>query len=276
MIILDSVGSSPEFESAKQKLEALRKEYALLLAEYDDLTGTVRRGLETEYMLQIGRRENEIFALQIQAQQLKREISLYQAAKNRRETISEAAVQEIIVKEFAEYKAKLDELEKKVREAEKHHLSPKLSAADCKAVKEAYRELVKLLHPDLNPELPEAAKQLWLRIVEAYKNNDLLELNILGDMVLALLKEGDVKVHTLDRMEEIREEQERISQKIADLRNRMEQLRREPPFVYEKLLTDVAAVQEKRKELDELRVSFEKHIEELTRLRDSLRGGKDA
>ena len=108
MIILDSVGSSPEFESAKQKLEALRKEYASLLAEYDDLTGTVRRGLETEYMLQIGRRENEIFALQIQAQQLKREISLYQAAKNRRETISEAAVQEIIVKEFAEYKAKLD------------------------------------------------------------------------------------------------------------------------------------------------------------------------
>ena len=56
----------------------------------------------------------------------------------------------------------------------------------------------------------------------------------------------------------------------------MEQLRREPPFVYEKLLTDVAAVQAKRRELDELRENFEKHIGELTRLRDSLRGGKDA
>ncbi|MBQ7695973.1 MAG: hypothetical protein IJT50_12725 [Lentisphaeria bacterium] len=276
MIILDGLGVNPEFESAKRELEALRKEYASLLAEYDDLTGTVRRNLEAEYMLQIGRRENEIFALQIQVQQLKREIALYQAAKNRREAISEAEVREIIVKEFAEYKAKLDELQKKVREAEEHHFSPKLSAADCKAVKEAYRELVKLLHPDLNPELPEAAKQLWLRIVEAYKNNDFLELNILGDMVEALLKEGDVKVHTLDRMEEVREEQERISRKIADLRNRMEQLRREPPFVYEKLLTDVAAVQAKRRELDELRENFEKHIEELTRLRDGLRGGKDA
>ena len=276
MITLDGLGVNPEFESAKQKLEALRKEYASLLAEYDDLTGTVRRNLEAEYMLQIGRRENQIFALQIQVQQLKREIALYQAAKNRRETISEAEVREIIVKEFAEYKAKLDELQKKVREAEAHHLSPKLSAADCKAVKEAYRELVKLLHPDLNPDLPEAARQLWPRIVEAYKHNDWPELNILGDMVEALLKGGEVKVHTPGRMEELREEQQRISQKIADLRNRMEQLRREPPFVYEKLLADAAAVHEKREELDELRENFEKHIEELTRLRDGLRGGNDA
>ena len=276
MIMLDGLGVNPEFESAKQKLEALRGEYASLLAEYDDLTGTVRRGLETEYMLQIGRRENEIFALQIQVQQLKREISLYQAAKNRRETISEAAVQEIIAKEFAEYKAKLDELEKKVREAEAHHLSPKLSPADSKAVKELYHNLVKELHPDLNPDLPEAAKQLWPRIVEAYKSCDWLELNILGDMAVALLKGGDVKVHIPDRMEELREEQERLGKKIADLRNRMEQLRSEPPFVYEKLLADVTAVREKREELDELREDFEKHIGELTRLRDSLRGGNDA
>ena len=276
MITLDSVGFSPEFEGAKQKLEALRKEYASLLAEYDDLTGTVRRNLEAEYMLQIGRRENEIFALQIQAQQLKREISLYQAAKNRRETISEAAVREIIAKEFAEYKAKLDELEKKLREAEELHLCPKLSPAESKAVKDLYHDLVKKLHPDLNPDLPEAVKQLWPRIVAAYKGNDWLELNILSDMVEGLLKREKIEAHFPDRAEEIREEQERIARKIAELQGRMERLRREPPFVYEKLLADVDAVREKREELNELRENFEKHVEELTHLRDSLRGGKDA
>ena len=276
MITLDSVGFSPEFEGAKQKLEALRKEYASLLAEYDDLTGTVRRNLEAEYMLQIGRRENEIFALQIQAQQLKREISLYQAAKNRRETISEAAVREIIAREFAEYKAKLDELEKKLREAEELHLCPKLSPAESKAVKDLYHDLVKKLHPDLNPDLPEAVKQLWPRIVAAYKGNDWLELNILSDMVEGLLKREKIEARLPDRAEEIREEQERIARKIAELQGRMERLRREPPFVYEKLLADVDAVREKREELNELRENFEKHVEELTHLRDSLRGGKDA
>lgn len=276
MITLDSVGFSPEFEGAKQKLEALRKDYASLLAEYDDLTGTVRRNLEAEYMLQIGRRENEIFALQIQAQQLKREISLYQAAKNRRETISEAAVREIIAREFAEYKAKLDELEKKLREAEELHLCPKLSPAESKAVKDLYHDLVKKLHPDLNPDLPEAVKQLWPRIVAAYKGNDWLELNILSDMVEGLLKREKIEARLPDRAEEIREEQERIARKIAELQGRMERLRREPPFVYEKLLADVDAVREKREELNELRENFEKHVEELTHLRDSLRGGKDA
>lgn len=276
MIMLDGLGVNPEFESAKQELENRRREYASLLAEYDELTGTVRRNLETEYMLQIGRRENQVFALQVRAQQLKREISLYQAAQNRRETISDTAVREIIAKEFAEYKAKLDELQKKVREAEAHYLSPKLSPAESKAVKELYRDLVKKLHPDLNPDLPEALKQLWLRIVAAYKRSDWMELNILADMVDALLEDGNVVVPVPDRMEEIQEEQKRISQKMADLRNRMEQLRREPPFVYEKLLADAAAVKEKREELDELRENFEKHIEELTRLRDSLRGGNDA
>ena len=276
MIILDGLGVNPEFESAKLKLEALRREYASLLAEYDDLTGTVRRNLETEYMLQIGRRENRIFALQIQVRQLKREISLYQAAQNRRETISEAEVKEIIAKEFAEYKAKLDELRKKVRAAEEHYLSPKLSTSESKAVRELYRGLVKKLHPDLNPDLPEAAARLWPGIVAAYKNNDWAELNILADMVEALLEDADVKVHIPGRMEEILAEQERISQKTADVKKRMEQLRREPPFVYEKLLADADAVREKRQELDELRENFEQQIEELTRLRDGLRGGKDA
>ena len=121
MKITAELGVNLEIEQAKRELAARREEYAKLLAEYDELTGTVRCSLETEYMMQIGRLEYRLFSLQIRMRQLRREIALYQAAKNRNETISEAEVTSIIEREFAEYKAQLAARQAKIREAEKLH-----------------------------------------------------------------------------------------------------------------------------------------------------------
>ena len=88
MVIFSEIGMNIEVEEAKRQLNTLRREYAALLAEYDELTGAGRRHLETEYMMQIGKLEYRLFSLQFQARRLKREISIYQAAENRREFIS--------------------------------------------------------------------------------------------------------------------------------------------------------------------------------------------
>ena len=265
------LGLNPEVENAKRELEALRGEYARLLAEYDDLTGAVREHLETEYMMRIGRLEYRLFSLQIQVRQLKREIALYQAAKNRRETISSGEVDAIIAREFAEYKAALAEQQQKLRQAEERHFSPKLSAADTKALRDLYHDMVRKLHPDLNRDLPEEAKRLWIRIAEAYRNRDWRELNILADMVYDLLDGRKPDVGDPDRMEQLLAEQRRIAAKIDDLRERMGEMRRHPPYSYMELLKDDRAVNAKRRELFELLHGFERHIAELTDIRDGLR-----
>ena len=65
MEIRSEVGFSLEFEKKKKELNELNRVYAGLLAEYDELTGTVRANLEAEYMMRIGRKEHQLFSLQI-------------------------------------------------------------------------------------------------------------------------------------------------------------------------------------------------------------------
>ena len=91
---------SPEFEQTKADLQSARENYAALVEEYSLLVGVVGKNLETEYMLKLGRKEHELFSCQVEILRIKREISLFQAARNRGETISDAEVQRIIEKEF--------------------------------------------------------------------------------------------------------------------------------------------------------------------------------
>ena len=272
MIIVNEIGANLEAEAAKRKLNELRREYAALLAEYDELTGAVRRHLETEYMMLIGKWEYRLFSLQFQARRLKREISIYQAAENRGEVVAAAEVEAILDREFAEYEAALEERQEMIRRAEEHHFCPKLSAEETRAIRDLYHDLVRKLHPDLNPDLPEGARQLWEKVVTAYRNSDWLELNILADRVEDLLEWGREPDRDLTRMEEILAEQQRIARKIGELREHMRELCSRPPFTYRKLLEDVAAVNARRRELQECIRKFEDHIAELTAIRDEWKG----
>ncbi len=274
MIIPAELGFSAEFEEAKKKLDALNKEYAAMLTEYDELTGTVRANLETEYMMKIGRKEHQLFSLQIQVQQLKREIALYQAAKNQGKAIAPETVQKIIEEEFAEYKKQLEEQQEKIRFAEKLHFGPKLSAEESKAKKDLYHDLVKKLHPDLNPDLPQEAKTLWLKIQAAYQSWDWQELDVLADMVYALLEHKEIKIKELTGLDAILEQQKKILERMELLRTKTEEMCSRPPFTYKELLLNRDAINAKRRELDDLKVEFEEHIHFLEDMLNELKGQK--
>ena len=263
-------------ESVRRELEARREEYAKLLAEYDEVTGTLRRHLETEYMMRIGRLEYRLFALQLQVRQLKREIALYQAAKNRREIISDMEVKRIIEEEFAEYRTALAEHQEKIRRAETHHFAPKLSVAATRALRTLYHDMVRKLHPDLNRNLPEKAGELWIKIVAAHKNCDWQELNILADMVYDLLDGGRPAAETPNCLEQLLAEEQRIAAKSAEVKERLRKLQERPPYSYRALLGNDRAVNDKRRELLEALRRTKEYLAELGGLRDELRRGTDA
>lgn len=273
MVMLNtSPGLSPEYENAKRRVNSLRDEYADLLAEYAELTGTVRPNLETEYMMTVGRKEHQLFSMQVEIRRLKREIALYQAALNRGEHTAPEAVKRIIEREFAEYLEQLEEQRKKVREAELLFGTKKLSPEESKAVRKLYHDLVRKLHPDLNPELPPQAAELWHRIVEAYKSSDWKALHLLADMTEEFFAGRRDAPGTPATLELLREQQDRLEKKIKGLRETIQEIQTRPPFTFRELLSDPDKVARRRRELDRQMEFLENHLAEVRKIRDGLRG----
>lgn len=270
-----ALGFSREYEDARRELENLRTEYASALSRYTELTEFERPNLEAEYMLSIGRKEYRLFCLQLKLRQYKREIALYQMAVNRGETIDPEQVQAIIEREFNDYKAQLEEQQKKIRTAEQLFAAEKLSPEETKAVKTLYHELVRKMHPDLNPDLPPQAAALWNRIVDAYKDCQWKELYLLADMADEMLNGRKDFPESLDSMTAIAEQKKQLEAKLAGLENTIAEIQTRPPFTFRELLVDPEKVLLRRKELDRQIALLNEHLSEVREILDALKGASD-
>lgn len=267
VMLAGNLAFSPEFEKVKADLQAARENYTALVEEYSLLVGVVEKNLETEYMLKLGKKEHELFSCQVEILRLKREISLFQSARNQGGSISEEKVKKIIECEFAEYKKQLEEQCEKLQIAWKHFSAEKWTSEECKVFKKLYHDIVRKLHPDLNPDLPDGAKILWDRIQTAYRTNDWDELFLLADMADELLTGKIDYVETIDSLTALHEELEKIRQKTADLAEQIADTRKRAPFSCEELLKDPCAVSKKRQELDDEINLCKEHINTLKEIR---------
>lgn len=258
---------NPEFEKRKADLIAAREKYTLLLEEYSHLTGVVRTNLETEYMVKLGKKEHKLFLCQVEILRLKREISIFQSARNRKETISAGDVKKIIEQEFAEYQKEIEKQKEKLKKADTYFRAAFLSDDESRKLKKIYHEIVRKLHPDLNPDLPPAAAALWDRVQNAYQQNDWNELFLLSEMAEELLTEHKDYIDSINSMDFLLQELDKITQKTADLSKQIAETKERVPFSYEKLLNNPAQVTIKRHELENQIEILEERIRDLKQIR---------
>ena len=247
----NSLTINPENEKARKQLEKLSDKYSSLLLDYAQMTGPLKKNLETEYMMKIGRKEYELYSLHISIMQIRRKIAAHQAAINDGSSITEEEIEQIIAKEFSEYKRVLEEHQKAVQKAEEHFGAPKMTVVEHEKLMKLYKGLIKKLHPDIHPNLPPAAANLLKSVIDAYKSADLAELELINDMVNDILKGKDVDLEIHNSLELMQKQIENLKQKISDLKNNMKLLGKKIPYRYKKLLDDSSAVLAKRKELEQ-------------------------
>ena len=101
----------------------------------------------------------------------------------------------------------------------------------------------------------------------AYKDHNWAELLLLNDMAEELLAGDAQDAISFGAMETIQREIEKISLKIQDLQQKMEELKTRPPYCYEELLATPAKVLKKREELDKM---IEQSEEALASLKEML------
>lgn len=127
----------------------------------------------------------------------------------------------------------------KAAKSKKSASSAKKEKASDDLMKQIYRTLVRQLHPDLNPNLPEALRERWFEVQQAYEERDLARL----EMLLAACEDGDDtsddsfidKIQSLSRLRLLLKS---VAKKLRSSQGQLSQLKNQPSWEFHKLKKD--------------------------------------
>lgn len=152
----------PDITELKREISQLKKSLEDLVLERDELRFVVCENIKTMYMLEIGDLEYRVYKMYCDYLRLRRKREIIQAKKNRQETITMDSIEKLLDDEFLSYKKKLDEKINEMNQALEKSKMDALTEEQTVEFKKLYRNIVKSLHPDLNPTTSEAEKQLFI------------------------------------------------------------------------------------------------------------------
>ena len=228
-------------------------QYEELLLQRDELEKKAEHIL-LKYTRIFGDISAEIFKLKIDCIALKKSISYCIMVKNRGETVSPEKLREYIAGKMAAYQAELEEM---VRQNELSKKGEKISVFQAKEIKRIYREIAKILHPDISniTEKHPPLADLFQRVLIAYHCNDYKEIKELEVLVnRALEKIGEEKFELVIGD---------IDAKIAELEEEIQSITTTEPYIFQALLCDDALAQQKMNAFEEERDSYAGYKTEL-------------
>lgn len=172
---------SPATNDLIQQVRTVKQSILDTLLQIDSIQLQEIPILEADYAVKIGYLENQVLEANIAMQRSKRRVALAQAQANARQPFDEKAIESQLDAELESWEQKLS-----LAVAEYYRLvdlrcsCTPLSAQDTKELKRLFRQLMKRLHPDINPgQLPSDAV-LFSLVQAAYGNGDLETLRSLA------------------------------------------------------------------------------------------------
>jgi predicted transcriptional regulator len=228
-----------EYESLLSRRDALRKE---------------GEAFRMEYLRVFGDLINEIFRTKIECISKKKQIAWCRARVNRGEALNRSEMNHYIEAVMAEYNEQLEEM---VNQTSAAKTGSVISFSDLRKIKEIYRHLAKLIHPDRRPDLAEdeTIRDLWNRIVTAYTYNHLAsleELQFLTENYLASLSDSAFEFEIPD-----------LDEKFQKLREETEAILTSLPYTYRFILEDEEERKERKQELEDELKSYTEYAKQL-------------
>ncbi len=230
------------------------EQYASLLIRRDQLKKEAEI-MEDEYYREFGDEFYNVYEVKISCIELKKKIHYCQAARNHGEKIDVEMMDAVLKEEMRDYYTQLKNLFANVQGVKKMKVSPEHVVL---AVKKKYRELAKMIHPDLHPftQEDETLMNLWNRAVKAYHMNDENGLDEIRILVRHRLQELGYEEESVVVIEELEE-------KIRSVNAEIEEIMNTDPYQYKMLFEQEDLVEEKHLELKKELDSYLHYQEEL-------------
>ncbi|MBR3248178.1 MAG: hypothetical protein IKG03_07270 [Clostridiales bacterium] len=247
-LIKIALGDYPRYEELLLRKDKFEKEAILWYTAYIKVFG--------KYLI-------DLFEIKVECIRLKKLISYAQAEINKGFTPNMDEINKIVAEQMRSYYEELDVMIKDHNESLK---SKSLPAHVILKVKKIYREIAKILHPDINPETgkdPEL-QDLWNRVSVAYKCNNLEEIEELQVLVNKALSEKgfDVTKVVIPNIEE----------KIKKLEEEINRIITTDPYNYKFILEDKEETEQMKKDLENEQKEYNNYKTELETVLSELTG----
>lgn len=245
------------------RLEELKRESANLFNKRDEMLTYEYPRLCSLYLTEIGQLKYEEFSLQTDVKVLSIRLSLIQSYINRNQAPDYDAIEERVRIEKENYKRLLNEKMEDIKAAREYLAAPLMTPEESRELRAIYMLLVKKLHPDINPDQPERHKELFLKVVAAYKTQDLATLR----QILLMLDTDSVENLPADTLQD---HIEKLEKTVEGIRERIAELESQFPFdlrdkIYDKdwvaeqqnlIKESIKALTEKKQSLEQILLAY--------------------
>ena len=235
---------TPEHKMLHMQYDILKKEFTELFAQKNDMITQEEQVLTALYLTAIGQKQHQKYCLTVDIKMMTQRISLYQAYFNRNEYPEIPVIEKKMEKQFAEYHQKIADEAKRIALAKEFLKEGFLSEADVKKLKDVYRQIVKRLHPDINPNVTDAEKELFVKAQSAYDLCDLIMLNAILLSLDSLATQCDAEPIDL------KAQLDTLNSHVSKLKTLIEKLEKQFPFTFREKLADEVWVDAERNQLD--------------------------
>ena len=246
---MNEVGFSKEYTTLQLRYGALKERVANQIEMLHTLVCTTGPNIKARYMMFVGRLEYKVYELKVELRRWKRKLALRQAALNRGEVPDPVKIEATLNSEFAEFLKEVKLHAEELKESAKLFSAKTLSDEEDTAVRVAYLNAVKKLHPDLNPDLPKAARDLWNEIQSAYAARDWEAVRLLASLADSVASGDEDFASAPDAVAALREACGKLEAKGRELAAEAKRIKDGVPFIYEEFLDDEEAVAERQNEL---------------------------
>ena len=163
----------------QNKIISLKLSLAKVIEEREYIIWTIKPAIEADFQIKIGVFQLELLQLEVESRRLKSMIHRIQADINRNKKPNIEFIEKELQKEFQKWYKQIEVEAEKIKYA-KERFNSQMTQAESSEFKKLFRELVKKLHPDINPNLGEKEKDLWLQVIQTYNRGDLDEMRALS------------------------------------------------------------------------------------------------
>lgn len=291
----DLIAVKSEYERLLEEINNLKGVITALTAERDDLKYHICRDLAAEYNSRIGEIELQVLNAKLRVLELKRTVEILQAWINRQERASEKKAREQAKKEYKEFEDDLNrkaeeaknanqykedetqkeeewEKEQEEREQAEDGASFRKYRSRNEEMKALYRKIVKALHPDMNPNITDAMKQMFQEAVDAYNKGVIDKLREIAALIDEGNLSGDGFKDSQESVGKLKEIIEGLKLRIDELMEEIEEIKTSFPYTMKDFLEDDKKVTKRQKELTKLLYEYGEQIEELEKRIDEMLG----